>query len=169
MTIITSNDWIPRYEHYEISNIIKEILPSQLEFNEFVKQVNSKMNKSQKGLYDLSPDMMNLIISDLHSSGKLSEIRYDGVPPKAVLLSRSIEPKGLGQNTSSIYFDTPSEGNVKVMWYVNDVLTYSEMRDLTSNRSIEKSQLNTKKNDIVQISYIGEGSLVSWWGSIEIT
>ena len=166
--IVTSNDWIPRYDHYGVVGIIKETLSNNYEFNEFVKQVNSKMNKTQKGLFDLSNDMMNLLISDLYSSGKLTEIRFNGKAPEPVEISRSTEPKGLGQSDSSIHFDTPKVGQVEVMWYVNDVLTLTETRDLAANRSIEKSQLKTSKNDIVQIAYIDSSLLVSWWASIEI-
>ena len=165
---VTASDWIPRYEHYGMTDIIRSILPQQLEFNSFVEQVNIKADKLQKGLLNLSNDMMNLLISDLFSSGKLKEIRFDGLPPEAVLVSRDIAPAGLGQDAISVFFGEPSIGSKEIVWYTNGGLKLSEVRDLTANRSVLKTQLETTIGDTVQIAYIDDNDLVSWWSGIEV-
>ncbi len=165
---VTASDWIPRYEYYGMADVIRSILPQQLEFASFVEQVNIKADKLQKGLLNLSNDMMNLLISDLFSSGKLKEIRFDGLLPDAVSVSRDVAPTGLGQDATSIFFDEPSVGNKEVIWYTNGELKLSEVRDLAANRSVLKADIESVVSDTVQIAYIDDNDLISWWSSIEV-
>lgn len=166
---VTSNDWIPRYEYYGMVDIIRAILPKQLQYPSFVEQVNIEADQLQKGLLNLSEDMMNLLISDLYSSGKLKEIRFNGLSPDDVVVSRDVAPTNLGQDANSIWFDNPNTGTVEIIWYVNGALKTSETRDLVANRSITKLELETIVGDVVQIAYIDNNALVSWWSEIVVT
>ncbi len=165
---VTASDWIPRYEYYGISDSIRNVLPKQLEFSSFVEQVNIETDQLQKGLLSLSSDMMTLLINDLYSSGKLKEIRFDGMPPTDVLISREPRPTDLGQDTTSIWFGTPDAGNKEIMWYVDGVLKLSEIRNLATDRSVLKTDLDVSVGNVVQISSVDSNNLVSWWEGIVV-
>lgn len=159
--IVTTNDWIPRYEDAGYVQLVRNLALEFLDFDTFVVKLNQ-----QGTLYPLNANLVNELLRDFYTTGLAVNVLLDGSPPEAGI-GRPTRPTGLGQNASDIYFSTPAVGSYQVNWYKNGELKISRVQDLATFRSVTKGEMGAIVGDVIQVALVDD-NVVSYWGRVTV-
>jgi len=139
---------------------INSLVIHRIELSTLVGQINLATS------LELTEDLLLLYMADRQASGFLLDLKeVDGALPRGQV--RSVAPAGFGQSETGIWFSTPTEGTVKMYWYVNGGLKTTTTNDLTTNRGITKAELGCVAGDVIQACIVVDG-IIGWWGRVVV-
>ena len=159
--VLTSEDWVPRFEDAGFDDLVKSVAPNSYKGNVLLTELNES-----NGLSYCTWEMLAKYLADRQEAGALLGIAImDG--PDAIPETRYDAPAGIGADSVSVWFSTPDTGTEYVRWYVNGELKISRQQDLASNRSATLAELGAEAGDVIQVC-IEAGGVVGWWARITV-